>query len=54
MNGFIANIGDNETTYIFLNVPKISRIVFIFFKQALELDASKVLAKFKRVSYVRF
>ena len=46
MNGFMANIEDTETNYIFPGYQKFLDLFSILFKLELEQDVSKVLAKF--------
>ena len=54
MTGFMANIEDNETKYIFSTYQKCLNLFSILFKQELDQDVSKVFAKFQRISYIRF
>ena len=54
IDGFLANISDNETNYVFSTYQKCVELFSILFKQELERNVSKVLAKFERVSYIRF
>ena len=50
----MANVGDNETNYIFPTYQKFLDLFSILLEQELEQDVSKVLAKFLACFVIRF